>query len=84
MQMYNISSQGFANDHSYYKTPKPNSELSPEEKPEETPEETPNCSTPMNRKKNVGKNLNFYQKTLEAMNTDSVHVHDTWMMRMTC
>ena len=67
-----ISSPGFANDHSYYKTPKPN----PEFTPEETPEETPNCSTPMNRKKNVGNNLNFYQKTLEAMNTDSVYVHE--------
>ena len=68
MEKYNISSQGLTNDHSYYKTPKP--QLSVIEETPLVPLSKQDCSTPIDRKKLVGKTLKFCEETLNSDNIE--------------
>ena len=68
MEKYNISSQGLTNDHSYYKTPKP--QLPVIEETPLVPLIKQDCSTPIDRKKLVGKTLKFFEETLNSDNIE--------------
>ena len=69
MERYNLSSQGFTNDHSYFKTPKPNPTVFNE--PPVFPPQI-QCSTPLKRKTLIGKNLTFSNAKEQVLNT-SIH-----------
>ena len=71
MERYNLSSQGFTNDHSYFKTPKPNPTVL-NEPPVFSPQIQ--CSTPLKRKTHIGKNLTFSNAKEQLLNTS---IHET-------
>ena len=66
MERYNLSSQGFTNDHSYFKTPKAN--LTVLNEPPVFPPQI-QCSNPLKRKTHIGKNLTFSNAKEQLLDT---------------